>query len=173
MKFLRQGLTISLLTQAHSIADLPFNITASGPFSISQIGIALSAMVATVEDVFLVLNPALSFRLSFRDVAPWCEFFSQLRSVKILRVYRAVAVADVLRLGQGGSSQSVSDILPSLEEIEIQLSSQDTLISESKRAFGLNMFGPFVIARQKMGCPAKVYYNTDRVLPKYFYDPNE
>jgi len=130
-------------------------------------------MVATVEDVFLVLSPALSFRRSFRDVSPWCEFFSQLRSVNILRVYRAVAVADMLRLGQGHSSQSVSDILPSLEEIEVQLSSEDTLMSESKRASGLNMFGSFVIARQKMGRPVKVCYNTDRVLPKYFYHPNE
>jgi hypothetical protein len=75
-----------------------------------------------------------------------------------------------------GSSQYTlgASVLPSLEEIEVYVSATGTPTTCIDREFpsGLDMFKPVVTARQQMGLPVKVYWNTDRVLPRYYCDAN-
>jgi hypothetical protein len=166
LKLSRTGLTISMLTPAHSIDDPPFNIIVTGPYSITQIGAELAAMVSTVEDVFLTVldfNSITSSMSILRDHTSWFQFFARFRNVKILRIHHYVGmeVAGILRQG---------DVLPSLEEIEVSTGPPGMPISESKQESCLDRFKPFVITRQQMGRPVEVRWCADRVLPKYFRD---
>jgi len=164
LKLSQTGLTISMLTPAHSIDDPPFNIVVYGAYSIARIGAELSPMVLTVEDVFLTaLDSITSSRSILGDRTSWLQFFARFRNVKILRVHHNVGmeVAGMLRQG---------DVLPSLDEIEVHTGPPGTPISERMQVSFLDRFKPFVITRQQMGRPVKVCWCADRVLPKYFCD---
>jgi hypothetical protein len=194
---------ISMLSPTHSMHDPSFNILAQGGFSIAQISVALSEMVATVEDVFFTscISPTPGPLLG--DLGPWHAFFVHFRNVKILRVdYRlAMDIADILQHDAGqpttdpppapekadldtttpsvapnGSSQYTlgASVLSSLEEIEVYGSAAGTPTTSIESVFpsGLDMFKPVVTARQQMGLPVKVYWNTDGVLPRYYCDAN-
>jgi len=192
---------ISMLTHAHSMHDPPFDIIMCREFSIAQISCALSAMVATVEDVLFTTSfstPTPGSLLG--DLVPWREFFVHFRNVRILRVHHRLGtvIADILGHGDGqptidalsspeeadldartpsvvpnDPSQYIPDVLPSLEEIEVYVSVLGTpTSSESELPLELDMFEPVVRARQQMGLPVKVYWNTDGVPPRYFCNSN-
>ena len=176
LKLSETGLIISMLTPAHSIDDPPFNLIVDGLHSMAQIGAELSAMVSTVEDVFLTgldLDHIMSFESILRLRASWLQFFARFRNVKIIRVHHSVGmeVACILRQGHGHGQPTMIplDVLLSLEEIEVHTGPPGiTPISESEQVSFLDRFKPFVIARQQMGRPVKVCWCADRMLPKYF-----
>ena len=200
------GFRVSMLSLTHSMRDPSFNIAARGGFSIMQISVALSAMVATVEDVFFTSESSIIPTTPgplLKDLGSWHAFFVHFRNVKILRVdyHLAMEIADILQHDAGqpttdpppapenadldtttpsvapnGSSQYTlgASVLPSLEEIEVYVSAAGTptTSTESVSPLGLDMFKPVVTARQQMGLPVKVYWNADRVLPRYYCDAN-
>ena len=193
---MRGAYIISLLTHSHFIDDLPFNVFVDGQSAIAQVGSELSAMLATVEDLFIAFSPPYihihpgSLRV---DIAPFLE---QLHNVKILRVQHGLEteVADVLREYNGqpttnhlyrvsdgadldatissdipnNPSRSNVGIFPSLEGIQVHPKSPGTQIPESERASYLEPFEELVTARQQAGCPVNLYCNIDQVLPTSF-----
>ena len=191
---------ISLLTHSHShfIDDPPFNIFFHGQSAIAQVGSELSAMLATVEDLFIAFYPPSMRRSPRVNIAPFREFFEQLHNVKLLRVQHGLEteVADVLReyneqpttnhlspIPDGADSGATisSDIpinpsrfnmgiFPSLEGVEVHPKVPGTRIPESERASYLEPFEELVMARQQAGRPVKVHCNADQVLPTSFYD---
>jgi hypothetical protein len=187
LKFWQSFYTISLLTQPHSIGVPSFGIRGNELSSISNMYGALSAMLVTVEEVFIVSYPSMHTASSFMGLL---GFFQQLRHVKILRVQHGLEelVANQLQNGSMqhtenplpvpeeavtipstvpvNSSQSNLGILPSLEQIEIHTMSLDAPNLESGIASGLKSFEFFVTARQQAGCVVKVSYNTEQVLPR-------
>jgi hypothetical protein len=64
---------------------------------------------------------------------------------------------------------SASQLLPALEEIELNAGTPKR-IDESQLVSLLDLFKPFVDARQKARRPLRVHWNTDRVLPVHFCD---
>jgi len=202
LKLSKGSLTISMLTHAHSTDDPPFNITASGSFSIAQIGVELSAMASTVEDIFFTSPPITSPTSGsiLGDLALWREFFMHFCNVKILRVHHCLGmeVVDMLRHDDGqltidplpapegvdlgatmpsitpkDPSQCALGVLPSLEEIVVYMGNPGTPTRQSSECPSeLDLFEPAVAGRKQMGRPVEVYWNTDRALPEYFYDAN-
>ena len=195
LKLLKGGLTISMLTHAHFIDDPPFNITASGSYSIAQIGVELSAMASTVEDISFtspVTSPTTGSILG--DLASWREFFMHFCNIKILRVHHGLGmeVVDMLRHDDGqpiidplpapegvdldatmpsitpnDSNQYALGVLPTLEEIVVYMGNPGTPTRQSSVCPSeLDLFEPVVAARKQMGCPVEVYWNTDRALPE-------
>ncbi|KAI0251469.1 hypothetical protein BJV78DRAFT_1211869 [Lactifluus subvellereus] len=164
-KFTRLSLDISLL---HSANDPPFRIGVSSSMtSMARISTALSATLATVEDLFLTcsfqpnpITPWLS-----EGPNPYRDALGQFRNVEILRLRHALvlSVAEFLRHGDG---ELALDVLPALKEIELDAGGYHELVSESQRASALDSFGPFVAVRQRMGRPVDVFWNTDQVLPE-------
>jgi len=158
---LQSSYRISMLTHAHSMHDPTFNIVPLRGFSIAQISVALSAVVASVEDVFFTSSVSTPAPGSLGDLVPWRAFFVHFRNVKILRVHHRLGmeIADILRRGDGqptidappapeeadldhdattpsvapnGSSQYALDVLPSLEEIEVYVGAPGTLTTSGE-----------------------------------------
>ncbi|KAI0251460.1 hypothetical protein BJV78DRAFT_1211772 [Lactifluus subvellereus] len=163
VKFTGLSLDISLL---HSTNDPPSRITVPGTMiSMARISTALSATLATVEDLFLTC--------SFQPETLWLsegsnsyrEALGQFPNVKILRLRHALvlSVTEFLRQDDG---ELALDVLPALEEIELDAGGYHELVNESQRASALDNFGPFVAMRQRMGRPMNVFWNTDQVLPE-------
>ncbi|KAI9449944.1 hypothetical protein F5148DRAFT_1245257 [Russula earlei] len=194
------SLSISMLAHSHPTEDPAFRVAVTKTSSITQIGGALSSMLTTVEDVFV--TPSLSAGgpsgspLKVDRVA-LSELFEQLRNVKTLRVRHGLEseVAAILQQDRqlatelhtrdepdmdptapssvpSSERQSPFDILPSLKEIQVFESSPEAQISRSEPASGLGPFAPFVTARKHAGRPVELFWNTDRVLPRYFGDAN-
>jgi hypothetical protein len=188
------GFTISLIAHPHSIEDLPFKrVSIMTPFK-AHPGGASSTMLATIEDVFFSLSIPITYSVpSLVDLAPWCQFFEEFRNVKVLRLHQGLEkqVADMLRqltmnppLAREGVysnaiipsdmpinsnwSQLTFGIFPSLEEIIVYARTSGTWIDETVRASVLESFAPFTAARHEAGRPVKVFWNADRVVPRYF-----
>ena len=190
---------ISMLSHAHSMHDPTFHIVTLRGFSIAQIIVALSTMVASVEDVFFNSSVSTPAPGSLGDLVPWRAFLVHFRNVKILRVHHRLCmeIADILRRGDGQptidpppapeeadldattpsvapncSSQYSLDVLPSLEELEVYVSTPGTALttsSESGFPSELDVFEPVVTERQQMGRPVKVNWNPGRVPPRYCF----
>jgi hypothetical protein len=197
---MRGSYTISLWTHSPLIDDPPLNIFVNGQSGIAQIGSELSAILATVEDLFISFYTASMYDLSSPRVglAPFREFFEHLYNVKIILVQHGLEteVADVLReyhghptthhlsLAPDGANLDASissdipinpnrvnvHIFPSLETIEVCPKSPGAQIPESERASYLEPFEELVAARQLVGCPVKLYCKTDQVPLGYIYD---
>jgi hypothetical protein len=187
-------LTTSLFAHPHSTDWPPSELVIKMPLEVHP-GNELSAMLATVEDIFLPFSELVTsygFLLGkFQDV-PWRNFFEVFRNVKVLRLHHGLEteVEDILRQPtvngsppreevdpdattpsdtpiNGSGSQFNLDILPSLEEIVVYARTKDRSIGEKERASGIESFGPFVTARKEADLPLKVCWNTDE-LPRYY-----
>jgi hypothetical protein len=183
-------LTTSLFAHPHSSDDPPSKIvTIKSQFAAHPDG-ALFAMLATIEDVFFSLStPITYYEPLLGDFEHWREVFEEFRNVKVLRLHSSLKtkVADMLRQPivnppppqeevdpdvttpsgtpiNGIRSQSILDIFPSLEEIVLYTST----ICETERRCGLESFGSLVTARREVGRPVKVFWETDREIPRYF-----
>jgi hypothetical protein len=180
------GLTTCLYAHPHSIHGSPFKTIWMSTSLQSDPGSALSAMLATLEDVFLFYKP------SPLGLVPWREFFKEFRNVKVLRLHHGpeTQVAEMLRQApvippssgeevnpdattssgtpiNSDRNQLTLDISPSLEEIVVYEKTSDMSIDEKGRASVIESFGPFATARREVGRPVKVFWSTDRKVPRY------
>jgi len=181
----------SMFSHPHSIDDQPNKVvTIRTPFDV-QLGPALSAMLCTIEDIFLYLDDPTARR---RPLLEKSKFFEEFHNVKVLRLHHDLSteVADMLQKStmnplpaqepeaepdattpsgppmNGNGSLFTSDIFPSLEKIMVYTRTQESSIGEDERAFALESFGPFATARRQVGRPVKVLWSTDKELPRYF-----
>jgi hypothetical protein len=187
-------LSTSLFAHPHSSDDPPSKIVTINTQFGAQPDSALSAMLATIEEVFLSLStPMTYFESLLVNLESWCKVFEDFRNVKVLRLQHGLTtkVADMLRLPtanppspqeevdpdattasgtpiNSNGSQFPLDIFPSLEEIVLYAWMPDRSIGETERASVLESFGPFATARQEMGRPVKVFWNTHGEVPRYF-----
>ena len=185
---------ISLFAYPHSIDGPPSLIATTDMLLAVQLGSALSAMLGTLEDIFLSDFDNISFyypSLSGSSM-PWRKFFEEFRNVKVLRLDQGleIQVADILRQpnvnppppqedvnpdtttssgtpNNSSESQFNLDIFPSLEEIAVYARTPDVLVDERVRATGLGSFGPFATARHQVGRPVRVSWNTYEEVPSY------
>ncbi|KAH9977078.1 hypothetical protein BGW80DRAFT_1558199 [Lactifluus volemus] len=134
----------------------------------------LCAKLSTAEQVlFQHVYPPLHSNLKSRPSAdatsPWLGFFQQLQSAKILKMHSDFLhdVAQVF-VRKGGESEWPFHILPSLEEIEIELRPLDRACNDAWEEVR-SIFGPFVAARQHAGCPVRISWNT---VPETFPPDN-
>jgi hypothetical protein len=181
---------ISLLPHSDFIDDPPLNILVHGQSAIAQICSEISAMLDTVEDLFITLFPSVFPDLGPVNIAPFRGFFEQLHNVKILRVQHGLEtdVANLLREHNGQPTMnhpvSVPDgvdldatissdlpinpsrfnvgIFPSLERIEVHRGSPGTQIPESEHVSDLGPFEELVTAWQQAGRSVKLYCKTDQ-----------
>ena len=185
---------ISLFAYPHSIDGPPSLIATTDTLLAAQLGSALSAILGTLEDVFLSDFDNISFYYPslLGSSMPWRKFFEEFRNVKVLRLRHGleIKVADILRqpkvnpppppddvnpdtMASSGTpnnsneSQFNLDILPSLEEIAVYARRPDVLVDERVRATGLGLFGPFATARNQVGRPVRVSWNTYEEAPRY------
>lgn len=86
-------LRISLFAHPHSIDDTPSKIVTIKTQLASDPGSALSAMLTTLEDVFLF------YEKSPFGLVPWRKFFKEFHGVKVLRLHHGLEtqVAEMLR----------------------------------------------------------------------------
>ncbi|KAH9978405.1 hypothetical protein BJV74DRAFT_953400 [Russula compacta] len=154
---------ISLLSHSesmnHSTPSFRFSSPCS-PESIMRMSAALSAKLATVEELLMVFIGD-SYEIWDDDVS-LLGFLRHFRSVKVLRVehedINLLAIARILQ----PDDDSVLDLLPMLEEIEIRVmwdilsetpsQSQPVVFTELAMA----AFRPFLAARQEAGRPVKI-----------------
>jgi hypothetical protein len=172
LKVQGRGINLVMSTHSHSTDDdPPFKIIASGIDSILMMGGLFSETLATIEDVFL----ASPFYL--RDLVTPIQstvhsymLFTPFRGAKTLRVSPGIE----LKVGEMFRSGVLfSGLLPALEEIELNAitpSCRPIRIDEKGVESILEPFKPFVDARQEAGHPVKLHWNTDRVLPEYFWN---
>jgi hypothetical protein len=157
---------ISMLTHSHSPDEPPRRINVQDRMGwLVQSGpAALSARLATVEQLFFKRPYPHGVSWLCVNAAHWREFFEQLRNVKILRVQRGFML-DVARFLSNDVAPS-SQLLPALEEIELRPSVPNCRpISESEREEILSTLRRFVAVREQAGYPVRLYWNADLALP--------
>ncbi|KAH9990636.1 hypothetical protein BJV74DRAFT_421172 [Russula compacta] len=157
---------MSLLTRSESV-DHPtpsFRFCSPcSPESIMRMSAALSAKLATVDELLMV-SIGDSHEIWDDDVL-LPSFLRHFRSVKVLRVEDEAVFAIARALRPDGESV-FPDLLPMLEEIEIRVRwsggfpespfpSQPSAFSE--RGMIVAAFRPFLTARQEAGRPIKIY----------------
>ncbi|KAF8480522.1 hypothetical protein DFH94DRAFT_853760 [Russula ochroleuca] len=184
------SLRTDLFAWPHRIDDQPSKIFTVKTQFAADPGSELSAMLTTVEDIFLSSPVFMIPSLSYEDPVTWRKFFEEFRNVKILRLLHGLEmqVAEILRqpavnapppqeAGPDATTPSGTPIFanrsqfifPSLEEIVLYAGTPDrSTIGETERASMLKSFGPFVTARDEVGLPVKVFWSTDGELPRYF-----
>jgi hypothetical protein len=193
-------LRTDMFAHCHSTDDPPSNIFTIKTQFTADPGSGLSAMLATLEDIFLSIPPRYrTCKLSPEDFGPCCGLLKEFRGVKVLRLHHGLErqVAEILRQPIAdphrpqppqeeadpdvttpsctpiitNRSEFISHIFPSLEEIVLYARTPDTSRpirdSEMEDASMLELFGPFVTARQEVGRPVKVFWSTDGQVPRY------
>jgi len=163
------NLVMTTHSHSHSTDDPPFKIIASRMRSIRLMVVLFSEALATVEDIFLASPFYLeSLASPIQDTFHGNTFFTPFCSAKIIRVSPGIE----REVGEMFCNEELSpDLLPALEEIELNAtmpSCTPIRIDENEVIPLLEPFKPFVDARQRVGHPVKVHWNTDRVLPEYF-----
>ena len=164
----KRGINLVMSAHSNSTDDPPFKVIASGMHSILLIGDLFSEALATVEDVFLASPFCIESLVSpVQDTSHSNTFFTPFRSAKIIRVSPGIES----KVGEIFRNELPPDLLPALEEIELNArtaSCTPIRIDKKEVVSVLEPFKPFVDARQRVGHPVKVHWNTDRVLPEYF-----
>ena len=153
----------------------------------------LSPMLAMLEDVFLCISIPYTFHGTLlRDVVHWRKFFEELRNVKVLRLHHGLEreVADMLQQPtvnpsspaqdevdldatppghtiNGSRNMFALDIFPLLEKIKVYARTSDP-IGEGELVSVLGSFREYAIARQQVGRPVEVVWETNRELPKHY-----
>ncbi|KAH9978404.1 hypothetical protein BJV74DRAFT_138626 [Russula compacta] len=161
---------ISLLTHSETVgcATPSFRFCSDySPDSVMRMSAALSAKLATVEELLMVfLTDSYELR---DDDTPWPSFLQHFRRVKVLRVeYEedVFAIADTLQM----DDEPIPDLLPMLEEVEI--TARGDVFSESPQGqpvmfseLEMAAFRPFLAARQEAGRPVKISRCRKAVFP--------
>jgi hypothetical protein len=147
--FQRESFRLSLLTCSERIdcAEPHFRFYSKrSPESLLRICSALSAELATVEELFLSFDTEVALL--------WGQFLRLFCSVKVFTMEHGnmFDLANVLQPNDGGPAVGV---LPVLEEIVL---CARTYYPEDKAKFasGLAAFDPFISARQEAGRPVRV-----------------
>jgi hypothetical protein len=163
-----EGINLVMPSSPISTRDTPFRIVASPMVSIQQIGSVFSSILATVQDVFIASPFRPKTVPHTRGLPPWRQFLKLFHNAKMLRISCCIEpeIGAILRPNNGTSA---SQLLPALEEIELNAGTPKR-IDESQLVSLLDLFKPFVDARQKARRPLRVHWNTDRVLPVHFCD---
>jgi len=173
LKASREGIHLSMRTHSHSDDAPPFRIIASSITSIHWMSCMFSVPLATVQDVFLA-SPFQPTSVTIRfagEHSSWRTFFTLFHNAKILRVARGIE-SEVEAILRPGDATSASQFLPALEEIELNATTPlDTpsRIDENELISVLDLFKTFVDARQQEGRPVNIHWNTDGVVPMYFW----
>ena len=130
---------ISLLPHSDFIDDSPLNILVHGQSAIAQICSEISAMLETVEDLFVTLFTSVFPDLGPVNIAPFRGFFEQLPNVKILRVQHGLEteVANLLREYNGQPTMNHHVPVPDGVDLDATISS-DLPINPS-RIIGINV----------------------------------
>jgi hypothetical protein len=160
-------INLVMSTYSHSTDGPPFKIIASRMRSIQMMGDLFSESLATVEDVFLASPFCLENLASpVQETFHSNTFFTPFCSAKIIRVSPGIES----EVGDMFWHRAISpDFLPALEEIELNSTTTScTPIQNDEVVSVLELFQPFVDARQLARYPVKVHWNIDRVLPEYF-----
>ena len=152
----------------------PSDFIASGLDSITLLGDLFPQSLATVEDTFFLTSPfsRLTSSLTFEEFVHTYTFLTYFRSAKILRLSPGLEQG----IGNIFSDESILaafDIFPSLKEIELNATTASCTpiqIDENEVASVLELFQPFVDARQQAGHLVEVHWSTNRVPPRYFCD---
>jgi hypothetical protein len=194
--FVAAQLTISgpclrtdMFAKPHSIDDPPSKIFTFKTQFRADPGSGLSAMLVTLEDIFLSVPVYRIFRSSLDDLGPWRKVFEEFRNVKVLRLLHGVEtqVAEMLRqpavnapppqeANPDATTPSGTPIItnrsqfifPALEEIVLYAGTpRGSTMGETERASMLESFGQFVTARDEVGLPVKVFWSTDGEVPGY------
>jgi hypothetical protein len=121
--------------------------------SMMQISSALSANLATMQELFVVFSETSD--ASEQDI-PWRRFLSQFPSVKALRMEGTndLRIASALHEDLGVHNGA---FLPALEEIELRTNPFRILQDQTTSGdMVLAAFEPFVSARQQAGRPVRV-----------------
>ena len=185
---------ISLFAYPHSINDPPSKKFTFNMQTAIKLGSALSATLATLEEIFLSGFDHIPFYFPslFGSWVPWREFFEAFRNVKVLRLHHGLEkeIANILRppnvnspplQGEVGpdamtasgtpidsnDSPFTLNIFPSLEEIVVYPRTPNASIGADERASVLESFGLFAIARHQAGHPVRVSWNIDGRIPRY------
>ena len=152
---------VSLLTHSETVdcATPSFRFCSKvSPDSVMGMSAALSAKLATVEELLMVF--LTDFYEMWDNDTPWRNFLQHFRKVKVLRVELedVFAIADTLQM----DDEPIPDLLPMLEEVEITArgdvfpesppQGQPVMFSEPEMA----AFRPFLAARQEAGHPVKI-----------------
>ena len=128
--------------------DEPFAITHEGDISLEEMGNKLSGPLSTVEKLVVgwdvVIGPLLLHRVQ------WCRFFDHVRQVKFIRVPSEVAL-DVAQFFQLDGQEPAMDLLPALEEVQVQMTHGTSIGSGDQYAPIRNAFAPIIAARKQMG----------------------
>ena len=167
LTFLGPSFTGSFFAHPHSIDGLPSKIVTIKTQFEADPGSALSAMLTTLEDIFL--SSSIGFVVYEPppwSLLPWHVFFEALRNVKVLRLHHGLETEVMFMLQQhiisictlspegvdpdpttfsgvpssSNGSQILLDIFPSLEEIVVYARTLDALIDEKERASVLKSF---------------------------------
>jgi len=168
-------INLVMSTHSHSADDPPFRIIVDRIRSTLLMGDLFSEILATVEDVFLATpffvhlesHTSIQIQVFFHS----SPLFSPFRSARILRVSPGAerAVGGMFR-----NKGLISALLPALEEIELNAITPRCkpirIDDEKELASVLEPFKLFVDARKEAGHPVKVHWNTDRVVPEYFWN---
>jgi hypothetical protein len=163
-----EGASLVLSSHPVSTDDPPFRIVASPIVSIQQTGSIFSAVLATVQDVFIASPFSPSAVPHTRGLSPWRTFFMLFHNAKVLRLSRCIE-SDVGAILQPDNRAPASRLLPVLEEIELNAGTPNR-IDKNELASFLDLFKRFVDARYRTHHPVNVRWNTDRVLPEHFCD---
>ena len=139
--------SLSLLAHSESIDDPDphFNFYSQ---DIMQIGNALSPRLAIVKELFLV-----SFYMSLPPATPWRTFLELFHDVKVLRLQHKIMLDIAHSLQDQGKS---APMLPSLEEIELR--TLEWPWNQDERRSAMELFEPFIAARQEAGRPVKIFW---------------
>ena len=184
---LSSPIRIALFAPPYSMDDPPSQVVTIDTLLTANKGSAFSTMLAILEDIFFSPANTWLYRFSFGNLAPWRKFFEHFCNVKVLRLHHGLEKEVSSMLLQSSvnppppredvdpdtttpsgtpiNSSRSQCIFPSLEEIVVYPRTPRTFITAKERAFVLESFGLFKAARDQMGRPVKVSWNTDREIP--------
>jgi hypothetical protein len=139
--------SLSLLAHSESIYDPDphFNFYSR---DVMQISNALSPRLAIVKELFLV-----SFYMSTPPTTPWRKFLELFHDVKVLRLQHNIMFDIAHSLQDQGKP---APVLPSL--VEIELCTVEWPWNQDERRSAMELFEPFIAARQQAGRPVKIFW---------------
>ena len=148
---------LSLLTQPEYIGHCKprFELgpySSRSPESITRLIDTLSTRLTTVE----ALRVSFDSTVTQSTRIPWRRFYQQFPGVKALQPEGTNSTQSIVLtlLHQVPGEPNDLPLLPSLEEIDLGTAP----VYESQRKSQLALLKPFVHARQKAGCPVKVFF---------------
>jgi hypothetical protein len=165
------GHTFIFFTRTHPDSDDPPLRIFARTESRARLEILVSATLSTVQEVFLASDRPESIITDHPDsyVSSWREFFRLFNNVTKLRISPGIE-QDVRRiLRHPPLDEELSLPLPTLEEIELN-AIHPVEIDRNEQASFVDLFKPFMDARQQAGHPVDVWWNTDMAPSRYSWE---